>query len=80
MALTVLVNLHTRDAFVFNNCLVGIRKLDSIVSVGVGTGVGSAGTSFVIENTQVDGVSILLRAVGTNVVLSVPVFSSRGMD
>jgi hypothetical protein len=77
VVVVVLLDLHTRDALVLDDGLGRVRKLDSVMSISINTAFGTAGASLIIEKTQVDGESILLRAVGTNKVLSVPVKVSR---
>jgi len=69
----VVIHLLTRDAIVANNRLRRERQLNSIVTVSVSTGFGTGRATFIVENTKVDGVSVGLGTVRTNVVRSSPV-------
>ena len=74
----VFINLLTGDAFAgFDNRFGRERKLNTVVFVSVGAGVSTGRACLVVENSKVDGLSVLLGTVRSDVVLSVPVHQQR---
>jgi hypothetical protein len=71
--LTVFFNVQTRDALILgDDRSVRVWQGNSIIFVSIFCHISMRGTTLIIEESQVDGVSIGRAAVGANVVLSIP--------